>query len=484
MSHIDRGARRTWLGPSVARGTALVSLLALSCASGGKSPPPGGQPDASEPIDAADEDPIDAADDERPDARRVDARPGDPDASGPDPADAAVIDARPADARTGPDAGPIGGLGPWTGNDRVLPSQEPPFGVPRERTPVFVTLGWDDNSYSGYEGTGGTGGMSWVLDLPNGRTNADGSPIRFSFYFTSTYIAIWGAESPTFLKRAWRAAKVAGHEIGNHTNGHQTSRSTSAAAWAGEIDTCNGWLVKPYDASEPTHTPDASKGIGASAGELYGFRTPFLLYNDSTLSTVAARDFWYDTSIEEGFEEGHDGTNFYWPYTLDNRSPGHTTQVNWGGPDAPAEITPHPGLWEMPVYVVIAPPDDRCAEYGIPTGFRNRLKQRQSWFDVTEGKITGFDFNLWLSFQMTKAEFLATLKYSLDQRRRGNRAPFLFGVHSDAYSSKWVGNPVASLAERQQAIAEFLDYARSKPDVRITTAKNVLDWVRNPVPLP
>jgi hypothetical protein len=84
---------------------------------------------------------------------------------------------------------------------------------------------------------------------------------------------------------------------------------------------------------------------------------------------------------------------------------------------------------------------------------------------------------------MTKAEFLATVKYSLDQRLRGNRAPFMFGVHTDYYSSKWSAAVSASLAERQAAISEFIDYATSKPMVRVTTAKNTLDWIRNPTPL-
>jgi hypothetical protein len=107
----------------------------------------------------------------------------------------------------------------------------------------------------------------------------------------------------------------------------------------------------------------------------------------------------------------------------------------------------------------------------------------QSWFDVGSGKITGFDFNLWVSFKMTKAEFLATMKYSLDQRLKGNRAPFLFGAHTDYYSSKYTAPPNATVAERQAAIEEFIDYAISKPEVRVTSAKQVLDWIRNPEPL-
>jgi len=114
---------------------------------------------------------------------------------------------------------------------------------------------------------------------------------------------------------------------------------------------------------------------------------------------------------------------------------------------------------------------------------RNTLHDRVSWFDPASGKITGFDYNLWVEFRMTKAEFLATMKYTLDLRLAGNRAPFMFGAHPDTYSSKYTAVPNASLEERQQAIEEFLDYALSKPEVRFVPNQEILSWVRNPVPL-
>jgi hypothetical protein len=77
---------------------------------------------------------------------------------------------------------------------------------------------------------------------------------------------------------------------------------------------------------------------------------------------------------------------------------------------------------------------------------------------------------------------VATLKYTLDLRRKGNRAPMLFGMHSAIYTNN---EPAmnASTAERRQAIVDFIKYALTFPDVRIVTTKAVLDWVRNPVPL-
>lgn len=417
---------------------------------------------------------------------------GDDDGDGDDDA-AACCDGRPGGdgSDTDPDGGGGGGdgggnaqcedgLGPWTGHDNVAPSANPPCGLSPAAVPQFVSIGFDDNAYSGIDGSAGTGGMTWATTMARSRTNADGSPVKLSFYLTSIYAEQWQSESPTFVKRAWHTALVDGHEVGNHTVGHQHGSAFDLAQWRTEIAGATATLVKPFDPDEVNFSPDASKGIGAAASDIVGFRTPFLEYNDATLAAVKELGFHYDTSIEDGYQYEMDGTNYLWPYTLDGGSPGHEILVKWG---SRAPITGHPGLWELPDHPVIVPPDDKCAMYGVPSGLRARLQARQSWFDVEAGKITGFDYNLWVSFAMTKAEFLATLKYTLDQRLAGNRAPFMFGAHTDYYSSKYTAVPNASLLERQQAIEELIDYARSKPMVRVTSNKQILDWVRNPVPL-
>jgi len=252
-------------------------------------------------------------------------------------------------------------------------------------------------------------------------------------------------------------------EIGNHTYAHNHGAQFSVGQWQQEIQSATDWIRKPWDPNEDVNSPNAANGIGWQE-HLYGFRTPFLEYNDNTLAVVDEKGFYYDCSIEEGWQEDHDGTNYNWPYTLDHGSPGHEVLVEWGSKEP---ITNHPGLWELPVYPVIVPPE-----------LRDTMHSRVSWFDPASGKITGFDYNLWVSFSMTKTEFVKTLKYTLDQRLAGNRAPMLLGVHSDYYSDKYTGAPAATAAERRAAIKEFLDYARSKQAVQIVSYKHVLDWMR------
>jgi peptidoglycan/xylan/chitin deacetylase (PgdA/CDA1 family) len=369
-----------------------------------------------------------------------------------------------ADGGFGPDAPPgnqdcDNGFGAWDGHDNVPASQSPPCNIAVNKTPMFVSIGWDDN--------GDAEGMTWSLDMEKERG------IKASYYLTSTY------GSSAAVLDTWKRAKEEGHELGNHTVSHLPSHGGhdfTVDQWQTEINGCTDFLT-------------GSAGVMSKA-EMFGFRTPYLEYDDATFTAVQQDGFWYDCSIEEGYEDGHDGSNEYFPYTLDNKSPGHTTQVEWMDPENPIkEITAHPGLWEMPLYAVFTPPDSKCEQYGIPSGFRARLKAKVDWFDVESGSITGFDYNLWASyanggFQLTPEEYLATMKYTFDQRLNGNHAPLLFGSHTPYYVDSWSANApgAPTAAERRKAVEDFVDYMISKGAV-ITTHKAILDWMRAPKPL-
>lgn len=373
--------------------------------------------------------------------------------------------------------------------DNVPPSQNPPGGLLPSEVPMLVSIGFDDNAYSGLEGSAGTGGMSWANNffknkVNNGAGNPgtfDRTPVRATFYNSTIYVSTWSAESPTLVKKAWHDAYVDGHEIGNHTQAHGHGAAYSYDKWYSELNTAHDWLTKPYDATTLTHSPDATKGSGVAAADIVGFRTPYLEYNDNTFKAVKAMGYAYDCSVNEGFQADQDGTNNFWPYTLDNGSPGNKVSVSWGSAEL---IGSHPGLWEMPLYAVIVPPDELCAQYGVPSGLRAKLAGNVTWnWDTASAKITGLDYNMFWSFKMTKEEALASLKYTLDLRLQGNRAPFMFGAHSDYYSSKKVDSPGATYLDRQWTLEKFVEYAMSKPEVRIVPVKDVLSYMKNPVKL-
>jgi hypothetical protein len=250
-------------------------------------------------------------------------------------------------------------------------------------------------------------------------------------YFTSKYITEGeSAESPNEVLKSWIYALNNGCEIGCHTHSHHDGANFTVDEWYFEMEKCVDIL---------------STKMKIPKSEIKSFRTPFLSYNENTLKAVEKMGFLYDCSLEEGLQEDLDGKNFHFPYTLDS------------------------GLWELPAYVVTAPPN-----------LRKKYAETQDYFNESDGKITGFDYNCFVEFQMTADELLATLKHTLDLRLEGNRAPFTFGGHTGIYVDGYQSEPRIKIPvkERRRAIEEFLDYALSKPEVRVVSPIKIIEWMR------
>lgn len=380
-----------------------------------------------------------------------------------------------------------------TAADNVAPSQNPPAGLAVQQVPQFVTIGFDDNSRSG-DAAGDQGeltGMRWIMNFLSTRTNPagtgnpatyDGTPARVSFFNNSTYISTGAVDQPNLLKRNWNEAYLNGYEIGNHTHSHPHGENFSVDQWKAEISLCEEWHLKPLpDPNAPVWDSKSTEGPAIPGEAFAGFRTPFLEYGDNLFWALKDLGYLYDCSIEEGYQPDQDGSNFLWPYTLDNGSPGHELLVSWGLKTK--SVAPQAGLWELPNHCYIVPSDEKCAEYGIAYSLRDKIKANVSWFDVSNGKITGFDYNLWVQFKLNKAEVLAVLKNTLDLRLAGNRAPLMIGAHTQYYHPSYTAYVNATWIEAKEATEEFLDYALSKAEVRVVTGRNIIEWMRNPVAL-
>ena len=341
--------------------------------------------------------------------------------------------------------------------DIQSPLAVPPGNLAPVEVPQFVMLGFDDNP--------DPEAMEWMLRLLAPLTNPAGSgqtatfdaaPVRAAFYSNSRYLV----DDPR-LVTLHQVAFDAGHEMGNHTHSHDNGAEFTVTQWQEEIEMC----TRIYSEN------------GISAAEIRGFRAPFLAHNAAALDALDSLGFTYDTSLEEGYQPGQDGRNFLWPYTLDEGSPGNALLARQGGKPA---IESQAGLWEIPLHAFMVPPDDACEEYGVAPGLRQRIheyiRREGGWeWDVAAGKITGLDWNVLEMAGRDGAEFLAILKYSLDLRLDGNRAPFMLGGHTAMYPAGQSG--------RREAMREFLAYALGKPEVRIVTPRNLLTWMRDPVAL-
>ena len=68
-----------------------------------------------------------------------------------------------------------------------------------------------------------------------------------------------------------------------------------------------------------------------------------------------------------------------------------------------------------------------------------------------------------------------------------DNGPWPFAFHSDIYSDKYDVNDLegddpakinANATQRREAFTEFLEYVLSKPDVKIVTAAQMLEWLK------
>ncbi|KMQ52786.1 chitin deacetylase [Chitinispirillum alkaliphilum] len=370
---------------------------------------------------------------------------------------------------------------------------------------MFITIGFDDNSRSGIPRSDTVvieypEGMLWALEYfrtltnPAGSGNPatfDGTPARVAFYNTTYYASGYNGDNPALIRRMWNKLYEDGHEIGNHTHSHSENLVRATAdIWRNEIQTCMDWMTKPL---APDTMPlwmqaeSSDFGSGIPRRDIVGFRTPFLAYGDSLFPTLKEEGIIYDCTIEEGNHREHDGTNFRWPYTLDNGSPGHTE--SWrGNPDNSDHFTVPkvPGLWQLPNHVALVPSQEEAARYGIEHCIRSEIAKNIPWFNSESGKITLFDYNIWHEAELSDKEFLAILKFTFHKRLEGNRAPLMIGAHSEYFhSDRDERCPNApDTRERQKVFEDFLEYTLTYPMVRIVRPIDIITWVRDPVPLP
>lgn len=336
-----------------------------------------------------------------------------------------------------------------------VPSQDVPKTATGEtilpsEAPQFIIIGYDDNQFAD--------GMINIMNIYKNLTNPagsgnpltyDGAPARASFYCTPAGRDIasgvtWEVDASTV--QSWKDAYQQGHEIGNHTWYHEHGLQFTVERWKDEMKKGNDFLVSK---------------VGVPRSEITGFRTPFLEYNPNAFIAMKEIGFEYDNSFEGGrrYWPAEDGSTMYWPYTMDSGRPTGSEGRDFGAVK---------GLWQMPTDCVLVP--------------------------NTNTKITGFDYNMWFSNSYTKNEFVEVMKYALNKKYTGNRAPMNFGGHTNYYSDDGfeemkiydpasVAKLKTTVAERTAAIKEFLEYALTLPDVRIVTTQQALEWVKNPVKL-
>ncbi|MBI2931263.1 MAG: hypothetical protein HYY16_06400 [Planctomycetes bacterium] len=332
------------------------------------------------------------------------------------------------------------------------PSKEPPGGLLPSEVPQFITIGSDDNN-------SGDGVNFLVDELMDGRFNPagtdnpatfDGTPVRASFYFIGVHERAGG-----MVCDAHRNVYLKGHEIGVHGYAHEVG--FDEAGWREDVAKALDYLTRDYRCDDDGNTIN---GLGVPRSEIHGWRTPMDAYSPELFRVLQEFGFVYDCSLSTGFGFlGEDATNHTWPGTLDQGWPASF-------PDSPGNFA---GLWELPQSRMDLPPDLGGEQIGYCDS---------DWFWKTPDR----------SVDRPAAEIATILKYNLDRHLGGNRAPLHLCLHGNAWGrQEWEvirGIPRSTrTSERQAALTDFLDYALSKPEVRVVRQIDVVGWMRDPAPL-
>ncbi|ERP30666.1 polysaccharide deacetylase [Chitinivibrio alkaliphilus ACht1] len=248
----------------------------------------------------------------------------------------------------------------------------------------------------------------------------------------------------------------------------QAGRYISKEAWAGAIELGEREL-------------DVHLGLSVPQGNLHAFRAPRLEVNSNLYYALAEAGYQYDCGLEEGYEQHRDGTNFLWPYTMDNGSPNVSYQ-RLIGVNVHIDSTPQ-GLWQIPVNTFIVPEEYRQEVWNNRTKINDAaldggdMGTFESWSQAG-GKITGFDFNMYIMWGMTKEIWLETMKNTTNLRLEGNKAPIQYGAHTDYYTPIYDN---ATLLNDVNAPSYGLNVTEgwNTWEDRITSLEKYLDWAIN-----
>ncbi|KAL1951079.1 hypothetical protein VTO73DRAFT_228 [Trametes versicolor] len=294
-------------------------------------------------------------------------------------------------------------------------STDPPGGLKPEDTPMFVVFTADDAV------------QSYTLDAVNQflaqRKNPNGCQPKMTYYTSLNF-------TNYTLVTDWY---VAGNEIADHTMTHVGTPPENEVS---------GNLVA------------LNQLAGIPLKSIQGFRAPFLNYSVDTLKMLASLGFTYDSSASASVPVTDDGTDAFWPYSLDYGMANDCLAV-----DGLCKGEPKlPGFWELPMYALF---DNRGVD---------GPHLMDPWLDAANGETAVND-----------TATLEYLKSTFTAHYNGKRQPLGLYTHPIHVSRSVPGTTVTNSTINM--INSFLDWAQEQPNTWIVSSIQLLEWVRNPVPI-
>jgi hypothetical protein len=263
---------------------------------------------------------------------------------------------------------------------------------------------------------------------------------------------------------------VAGNEIADHTYVSPPTSNLQSIDWIHDIRL----RMTHVELGGPDEINGNLIALNALAGipfaSLEGYRAPYLNYSAELLTNVYKAGFTYDSSATASIPLTDNGTDAFWPYTLDNGLANDCLTFN----DICSGRPKLPGFWEIPMYAIF---DQRGGD---------GTHLMDPWLDGPNANVSDWMKNNFATHCMQISPLSASpahndVAYFANRADNGNRQPFGLYTHPIHIATGYPGvaDPTSTIA----MINNFIDWAQQQDNVWIVNNRQLLDWVRNPVPV-
>ncbi|EYB99504.1 hypothetical protein Y032_0122g1086 [Ancylostoma ceylanicum] len=249
--------------------------------------------------------------------------------------------------------------------------------------------------------------------------NPNGCPVKATFFISH--------EWTNYDAVQWLFQQ--GMELASNSISHVSLEGTNANRWLNEMDGQRRIIAKFANANEE---------------EIVGMRAPQLaLGGDEQFEMMARAGFLYDNSMSAN--PGVNGDPF-WPQTLDHSVP-------WDCYDANCPKSSFPGIWTVPLnqfYGTYLPQIDSFR--------RSSMVRAAVDLNTTVDQLTNMLFS------------------NFDRSYTASRAPYVLALNADLLQLNGRNTGM-------QALQRFLEEVLYRKDVYVVTLKQLIQWMKNPVPL-
>lgn len=419
---------------------------------------------------------------------------------------------------------------------------QPTYGGWVENPDTTTKLGFNGESYKEYDYSSLqekwapiSWGREYEVVVPKYQSTETGEQLYIN-------PALGVRDQPNWIKEAYLEAINAGHEIGNHTiDAMAIASGLPKSKWPDSLEGFDPYPTKDVDQFGNIVVEDnaVSEKIGwavcagnnlsrdgwsgvialadsmllgnlqisSSTNTVHGFRAPFLHTNNyldayrpinsNLFAALKDNKYKYDCSIYSDYHSDFDGTNAYWPFTLDNGQESIWKQYR-SGDNVYIDSLPTE-LWELPISRVVVPVSLRDQimtqakkiDESLPTEFQKGSSFWNSW--KNNGIVEGVDVMMFIQWGMTKDQWLETMKYTLDLRLQNNKAPFIYSANTDIYTVIYdklflnrddimstYGQALSwnTYRDRIEAMEQFRDYANAA-GAKFITHKSLVDSLKS-----